>query len=131
MVSDRLSSGQQDFLPVGGSRIDMVYGIHKCACLLGCYFAKFGIAIGGFSSEMKEPKLHRLGVFLANYGENTRFEQNWALFFRKWYIDGWVIVQKIGMDDKPYLPVKKFHLPEMFIFSSKFLHFINIFRAFH
>ena len=40
-----------------------------CACLLGCFFAKFGIAIGGFSSEMKEPKLHKLGVFWANYGK--------------------------------------------------------------
>ena len=37
-------------------------------CLpLGHFFAKFGIAIGGFSSETKEPKLHKLGVFWANY----------------------------------------------------------------
>ena len=34
-----------------------------CACPLGCYFVKFGIAIVGFSSEMKEPKLHKLSVF--------------------------------------------------------------------
>ena len=37
-------------------------------CLpFGALFAKFGIAIGGFSSETKEPKLHKLGVFWANY----------------------------------------------------------------
>ena len=43
------------------------HGICICACLLGHFFAKFGIAIGGFSSETKEPKLHKLGVFWANY----------------------------------------------------------------
>ena len=43
------------------------HGIRICACLLGQLFAKFGIAIGGFSSEKKEPKLHKLGVFWANY----------------------------------------------------------------
>ena len=48
-----------------GSDIDIVY---VCACLLGCYFEKFGIAILGYSSEMKEPKLHKLDVFCASYG---------------------------------------------------------------
>ena len=43
------------------------HGIRICACLLGHFFVKFGIAIGGFSSETKEPKLHKLGVFWANY----------------------------------------------------------------
>ena len=33
------------------------------------FFMKFGIAIRGFSSETKEPKLHKLGVFWANYCE--------------------------------------------------------------
>ena len=37
----------------------------KCL-LLGCYFAKFGIAIVGFHPE---PKLHKFGAFLANYGK--------------------------------------------------------------
>ena len=43
------------------------HGIRICACRLGHFFAKFGIAIGGFSTETKEPKLHKLGVFWANY----------------------------------------------------------------
>ena len=34
------------------------HSIRICACLLGRFFAKFGIAIGWFSSETKEPKLH-------------------------------------------------------------------------
>ena len=61
-----------DNLRGGGGRrwshIDIVYG-YLCACLLGCFFAKFSIAIGdrGFSSETKEPKLNKLGVFWANY----------------------------------------------------------------
>ena len=37
----------------GGSHID---GKHICACLSGYFFAKFGIAKGGFSSQTKEPK---------------------------------------------------------------------------
>ena len=43
------------------------HDIRICTCLLGHFFARFGIAIRGFSSEMKEPKLHKLGVFWANY----------------------------------------------------------------
>ena len=43
---------------IGGSQIDMVY-VYRC--LLGCFFAKFGIAI-----RMKEPKVHKLDVFWAN-----------------------------------------------------------------
>ena len=35
----------------------------------GTFFAKFGIAIKGFSSETKESKLHKLGIFRANYGK--------------------------------------------------------------
>ena len=44
-----------------------------------------------FSSETKEPKLRKLGVFWANYFnivKSTQFGQNWVLFFRKWYTDG-------------------------------------------
>ena len=36
-----------------GGYIDKVYIIY--ACLLGCFFEKFGTAIDGFSSETKEP----------------------------------------------------------------------------
>ena len=37
-------------------------------CLpFGALFPEFGIAIWGFSSGTKEPKLHKLGVFGANY----------------------------------------------------------------
>ena len=50
-----------------GGEFSHWHGIRICACLLGYFFAKFGIAIGGFSSETKEPKLHKLGVFWANY----------------------------------------------------------------
>ena len=53
---------------------------------------------------MKEPKLHKLGVFfffffffLPNV-KSTQFGQNWVLFFRKWYIDGWEIRQKIDIE---------------------------------
>ena len=51
----------------GGGGFSHWHGIRICACLLGHFFVKFGIAIGGFSSETKEPKLLKLGVFWANY----------------------------------------------------------------
>ena len=40
------------------------YMVHICACLLGHFFTKFGIAIGGFSSETREPKLYKTGCIL-------------------------------------------------------------------
>ena len=30
--------------------------------------------------------------------KSTQFDQNWVLFFRKWYTDGWEIWQKIGIE---------------------------------
>ena len=51
----------------GGGGFSHWHGIRICACLLGHFFMTFSIAIGGFSSETKEPKLHKLGVFWANY----------------------------------------------------------------
>ena len=37
----------------GGGGFSHWHGIRRpiCVCLLGCYFTKFGIAIGGFTSE--------------------------------------------------------------------------------
>ena len=57
------------------------HGICICACLLGCYFAQLGEAICEFSSEMKEPKLHKYGVFWANFGKKYPIKQNWVFFF--------------------------------------------------
>ena len=57
-------------LPVSKARPGVSHwlGIRICACLLGCFFVKFGIAIGGFHQRrLKEPKLHKLGVFWVNY----------------------------------------------------------------
>ena len=55
-------------------------------CLpFGVLFRK--IAIGGFSSEVIEQIMVK----------STQFEQNWVLFFQKWYTDGWVIVWQIGI----------------------------------
>ena len=55
--------------------------MHICAYLLGCYFMKFGIVISGFSSEMKEPKLHKLGIFQQIMVKNIQLE-NWVLSFK-------------------------------------------------
>ena len=47
---------------------------------------------------MKEPKLHKLGVFGANHCKKHPILSNWVLFFRKWYTAGWEIRQKIGIE---------------------------------
>ena len=79
----------------GGSHINMVYVL--CACLLGRFFAKFGIAIRGFSSETKDSNLHKLCVFGAISCKKHPNLSNWVLFFRKWYTDGREIGQTIGI----------------------------------
>ena len=71
----------------GGSHIDMVY-IYVPA-FWGAFFAKFGIASGGFSSEKKEPKLHKLGVFWVNYYKKYPIWTKLGVFYQKWYIDRW------------------------------------------
>ena len=80
----------------GGSHIDMVY-VYVPA-FWGRFFAKFSIAIGGFSSETKEPKFKNLVFFMQIIVKSTQFGQNWVLFYRKWYTDGWVIGRKIGIE---------------------------------
>ena len=73
------------------------HGIRICACLLRHFFAKFGIAIGGFFgiaiggflSETKEPKLQKLGVFLANYCKKHPIGSKLGVFLSKmvyWWV---------------------------------------------
>ena len=83
------------YLGVGG--FSHWLGIRICSCLLGRFFAKFAIAIGGFSSETKEPKLKNWGFFEQIIVKSIQFGQNWVLFYRKRYTDGWVIGQNIGI----------------------------------
>ena len=73
------------------------HDIRICICFLGCFFAKFGIAaISEFSSEMKEPKLHRLGVFWANYCKNKQTNKkkppNFTFLSKlvQWWVGNWV-----------------------------------------
>ena len=65
-------------------------------------WAKFDIAIGGFSSEIKEPKLHKLGVFWANYGEKHPIWPELGAFLSKmiyWWVGNcaknWYSVRQI------------------------------------
>ena len=57
------------------------HGICICACLLGHFFADFGIAIGGFSSQMKAPNIHKLGIFWANDGKKHPILAKLGVFF--------------------------------------------------
>ena len=65
----------------GGSHIDMVY---VCACLLGRFFAKFGIAIGGFHQGQRSPNYINWVYFGQIIVRGIQIGQNWVLFFRKW-----------------------------------------------
>ena len=74
-----------------------------CAYLLRCFLAKFGIAIAGFSSERKELKLKNWVYFEQIIVKSMQSGQNWVLFYRKWYANGRVIRQKIGMEKFKFL----------------------------
>ena len=71
--------------------------IHICACLLGHFFTKFGIAIGGFHQRRRSPNYINWVYFGQIIVKSTQFDPNWVLFFRKWYTDRWEIWQKIGI----------------------------------
>ena len=58
---------------------------------------------GGVSSETKEPKLYKLGVFGQIVVKCSQFCQNWVLFFQKWSTDEWEIGQKIGTEEVRFL----------------------------
>ena len=79
----------------GGSHIDTVYVLGLCACLLGRFFAKFGIAIRGFHQRRRSPNYINWMYFGQIIVKITQFGQNWVLFFWKWYTGGWEIRQKI------------------------------------
>ena len=74
------------------------HGIRICACLLGHFFTKFGIAIGGFHQRRRSPNYINWVYFGQIIVKSTQFDPNWVLFFRKWYTDGWEIWQKIGIE---------------------------------
>ena len=67
----------------GGGRFSHWHDIGICACLLGCFFANFGLAIGGFLSQTKAPNLHKLGVFWAIYGKKHPIWAKYWMFFAK------------------------------------------------
>ena len=37
------------------------------------------------------------------YFEQIVVNKKWMFFFRKWYTDGWVIMQKIGIEEVKYV----------------------------
>ena len=79
------------------------HGVRICDCLLGRFFAKFGIAIGGFLSQTKEPKFINWVYFGQIIVKNTQFGHNWVLFFWKRYTDGWEIRQNVGIEKVGFL----------------------------
>ena len=85
----------------GGIRLRVFshwHGIHTCACLLGRFFTKLGIAIGGVSSETREPKFYKLDVFWANYCKKTPNLVKIGCFLSKmvyWWVGTWA---KIGIE---------------------------------
>ena len=46
-----------------GGDLTLTWYTYMCLPFWECFFTNFGIAIRRFSSQMKEPNLHKLGVF--------------------------------------------------------------------
>ena len=83
--------------PVGGG-LSHWHGMCICACLLGCIFAKFGIARDkGAQNYINWVYLGQILV------KSTKFGQNWMLFFQKWYTAGWKNWAKIGIERGRFL----------------------------
>ena len=82
----------------GSSHIDVVmWYTYMCVFLFRCYLAIFGM----FSSEMKEPKLHELGVFWANYGKKHPIWANLGAFLSKlvyWRVGNCELLCEIGLE---------------------------------
>ena len=47
--------------------------------------------------------------------KSTQFGQNWVLFFRKWYTNGWKIGQKIGIEKVKIFVVRQAHTPTILV----------------
>ena len=80
-----------------------------CACLLGRFCTKFGIAIVGFSSERNEPKLTkwvyfeqiiviRKGILMGNWAKNWYRE---SLIFEVWQAHPRTILVKVTPPPPP------------------------------
>ena len=65
----------------------------------GVLFRKIWYTDRGVFIRDEIAQISKLGVFWANYSKkHTQFGQNWVLFYRKLYTDGWVIREKIGIE---------------------------------
>ena len=96
-LSSFLLSARTEMTSPGGGVLTLTWYTYMCLPF-GALFREIWYSDRGFSSEIKEPKLHKLGVFGANYCKKHPIWSNWVLFFRKWYTDGWEIRQKIGIE---------------------------------
>ena len=106
------SSG--DVQPRVGTHIDMVYVYVPAS--LGRFFADFSIAIGGFSSQMKAPKLHKLNVFWANAGKKHPILEKFGAFCIKlvyWWVIKW---HKIRYSESQNFEVRQAHPRNFFFF---------------
>ena len=56
------------------------------------------IAIGGFHQRRRSPNYINWVYVGQVIVKSTQFGQNWMIFFRKRYTDGWKIGQKIGIE---------------------------------
>ena len=52
----------------------------------------------GFHQRQKSPNYINWSYFEQIVVKSTQFGQNWVLFYRKWYTDGWIIGWKIGIE---------------------------------
>ena len=57
----------------------------------------------GFHQKRRSPNHINWVYFGQIIVNSTQFGQNWVLFFQKWYIDGWEIRQKVGIEKVRFL----------------------------
>ena len=81
----------------GGGVLTLTWYTYMCLPF-GALFRKIWYSDQGVFIRDEAAQIQKIGYILGQMFKSTQFGQNWVLFFRKWYIDGCGIRQKIGIE---------------------------------
>ena len=65
----------------GRKEFSRSHGIHIYVYVVGCYFAKIGISMGGYKLHSNAPKLPKFDVFGANFHKQHPISAKFGAFF--------------------------------------------------
>ena len=86
----------------GGEALTLTEYTYMCLPF-GKLFREIWYSDRRFHQRWRSPNYTNWMYFGQIIVKSTQFDQNWVLFFRKWYTDGWEIGQKIGIQKVRFL----------------------------